>query len=245
MSGLAVSLLLAALPALAAITSEDEAETVTPVEASVTATQSPTESTDSTDIERPRRRVEVLTANTPDDTTSERQAAMETRQAERAATQAERQATMEERRQEILTNQAERRATLTERAQTRIMNLAANISNRMEAALRRLKNVSARMNTRLDLLAERGVAVDAARIQLQVAEAEIASAYQTLTDIDTLVTNAVTSENPRQSWETVRTTYASARDDIRAAHQALREVLVLTKAATQSETTTATPAAIE
>ncbi len=160
-----------------------------------------------------------------------RQAAIQEQQTERIEAIETRQTAMEERRQEILANQAERRAALTTRTQERIMNLAANVSNRMEAALRRLESVATRLATRLDILTERGIDTETARSQLAEAERHIAAAYQTLATIDEQVANAVLSENPRRSWETVRTTYQQAQMSIRAAHQALRDTVATTNVA--------------
>jgi exonuclease VII small subunit len=145
---------------------------------------------------------------------------------------------MEARRQEIQTNIAERQATLQKNAQQRITNLAANISNRMEAAIRRIENVILRLESRIEKLRAQGVATEEASRALAAARTDIERARQTLATIDTDVRAAVTSNDPRTTWERVRAIYQTTHGFIRSAHQNIRIAIDALKQAvrTTSET---------
>lgn len=162
-------------------------------------------------------------------TSTERPNAAAENRADRIQTATERQSAIEARRVEFQANQAERRAALQERAQQRIVNLAANISNRMEAAIRRLDAVTNRLTERIAILNEQGVPTADAVTELNRAQAEIDRARAVLASIDADVVAFVSSENPQASWAQVRTTYATARDAIKAAHTSIRTSIQLLK----------------
>lgn len=160
----------------------------------------------------------------------------QSRRAEIDATRAT-TATQTDARREAGQERAEaRKAALTERVQQRVTNLAANMSNRMEAAITRIDNIANRLQTRSDLLAKRGVSTGETNEHIAAAKTSLASATDLLADIDALVFDAATGENPRQLWSGVRQVYVDVRDHIRDAHGALRAALrTLKSAAAEAE----------
>jgi len=155
-----------------------------------------------------------------------------------SATLEQRQNQMEARRVEIQSNQATQRALLQEKAQTRITNLAANISNRMEAAIRRLSQVIDRIDSRVLKLKDAEVDTTEAERLIGLAKTDITSAITTLSTIDTVVVTAVTSNNPRANWADVRTTYETARNQIKSAHSNIKKSVEALKIAIRSSEST-------
>ena len=144
--------------------------------------------------------------------------------------------------------QTERRAALDERASERITNLAANVSNKMDAAASRLQNIIDRLNSRIDKLAIAGINVSEARAALLSAQLSVTTAVNTLATIDAVVLAAITSEDPRASWPTVRATFENirteltvARTEIRAAIEALQSAARATEAARAGAATATAP----
>lgn len=186
-------------------------------------TSSTTENTEaSTSEELPERERPAL---------EERGTALEERQQERSDLVEERQ----ESRAEAIENRdavrADRQAALTEIRQQRVLNLAANISNRMEAAISRLFNIVERTEGRIAKLKLAGVDTTAAESKLREAAQLLASARAGLTNIDTLVSEATSSPEPKSAWQNVRNVYKETGTQIRASHQALRETIALLKQA--------------
>lgn len=119
------------------------------------------------------------------------------------------------------------RISLTPVAQTRLTNLAANISNRLDAYLRRFDNVATRLNSRMTKMEAEGKDVAAARATLASAETQLATARQTLASIDRDVAAFVGSDNPREAWARVKTTYTTSYTALAAAHADLKTVVTL------------------
>ena len=170
----------------------------------------------------------------------ERQATLETRteemterreevEANRAEQIEQRQASTTIRQEQRTEVRAERQAALSEARQQRVLNLSANVSNRMGAAIDRLFSVIERLEARIDKMKQAGSDTNAAETKLREAAGHIANAQAILSDIDNLVYNATTSEQPLTYWQEVRTTYQEAARLIRAGHQALRETIALLK----------------
>lgn len=127
---------------------------------------------------------------------------------------------------------AEAQAALSIRMQERIVNLAANMSNRMDAAIARLNNIADRMEARATIVASSSGLDTADTIEsIALARASLTDAQTLLADIDPLVFDATTSENPREMWIAVRQVYVDARDEIRESHQHLRAALAALKEA--------------
>ncbi len=120
---------------------------------------------------------------------------------------------------------------LTTAAQVRLTNLAANVSNRLDAYVRRIANVTNRLDSRAAKLADSGLDVSAAKQKITTARNEIEKAQISLNNIDTIVHNFVQSENPQTYWPSLKTTYQNAQTNIKLAHKATVETLLLLKAA--------------
>lgn len=161
---------------------------------------------------------------------TEQASEMRERAEERRQTAEERRLQMqdelEQRRVEAVARGEERRAALQERAQERLLNLAANMSNRMEAAIRRIDNVITRLESRIEKLKDTGVNTNEAEDHLATAKRYLTSASATLATIDTDVTQFITSNDPRAAWMRVKSIYESTRNDLRSAHQTLRDTVV-------------------
>ncbi len=125
----------------------------------------------------------------------------------------------------------QRQVALTEVRQARVLNLAANISNRMEAAIERLYDIVGRFEARINKLKVSGVNTSAAEEKLRSAVQLLSKARATIGNIDTLVQNATTSNQPKTDWQNVKETYLEAGRLIRESHQALRETIALLKTA--------------
>lgn len=146
-------------------------------------------------------------------------------------------------------NQAARQALTTERQsvlsqirQQRITNLAANISNRMDAAITRLFSIIDRLETRIVTLTQRGVDTAAAEAALQRASLSLAEAQSLMSDIDTLVYQATTSEQPAADWQPLKEHYRTVAGLIRTTHTELRAVIAALKTSVQSNSTGASDA---
>lgn len=186
--------------------------------------------------------------STAEDTRTERSPedrsnVIEERQQERSELIEERQEVRTERVEERVELRNERQSVLTNVRQQRVLNLSANISNRMEAAIDRLFNIVERLEERILKLNTNGVDTEAASAKLREAAQLLASARATLGNIDTLVTEATTSPEPKTAWQAVRAVYQEAGAKIRAGHQALRETVALLKHAVTEKpsNTTTTP----
>ena len=150
------------------------------------------------------------------------------------ARRAEVQENVAERREQVQENVAERRAALAQRVQERVTNLAANLSNRLDAITARLENIITRIDSRIEKLKEFGIDTNAAEAELENAKAAVDAAKTELSNIDTLVNNAVTSEDPRTDWAEVKMVYLTVREHVRDAHESLRTTIALLKTAVAS-----------
>ncbi len=161
----------------------------------------------------------------------ERSELREERQDERSENIEARQELQAERVETRQNIQAERKGALEAARQERVMNLSANISNRMDAAILRIENIIERFAERIEKISATGVNVDAARNKLNEASRLLEEAKNKISNIDSLVYNATTSNEPRSEWQKVKATYKEAGTLIRASHAALRETLALLKTA--------------
>lgn len=189
------------------------------------------------------------TATTSEEAATSSEATVErqnTLPAERGENLEARQEAREERVETRQAVRADRQAALSEIRQQRILNLSANVSNRMDAAVARLFSVIERLETRIVKMKEVGLDTAAAEAKLREAAEQVASARALLSNIDTLVYNATTSEQPLTNWQEVRTTYQEVARLIRASHQSLRETIALLKlAAPRQVTASSTPESTE
>ncbi len=131
-------------------------------------------------------------------------------------------------RQEV---RVERQSALTEVRQKRVTNLSANISNRLDAVTLRLSNIITRLESRISTLKQRGIDTQSAETKLNDAVVSLNTAKNLLTNIDTLVYEAVSSEHPYTSWQPVKERYREIVGLIRETHAALKETIQLLKEA--------------
>lgn len=106
--------------------------------------------------------------------------------------------------------------------QRRVVNLAANMSNRMEATIARLSKIADRIERRSEKLAVSGFSTTDSEQSLTVVRAELAVATSLLSNIDEVVYNFTTSEEPRAAWEPVRAQYQDAARALGSALAGLR-----------------------
>ena len=129
---------------------------------------------------------------------------------------------------------------LKKATQKRIINLAANISNRFEGIIARLENISDRLNKRIEKQSIEGYNVSAAKATLENANNALRDAKNQMSDIDTAVTGAIGSTDPRTEWKKVRIKFTTARDSIKTAHTELKNTVANLKVATQNKPVAAT-----
>jgi len=123
----------------------------------------------------------------------------------------------------------ERRTTLTETAQKRVINLAANISNRIDATIARLTNIATRLESRIEKLKNIGVNTAAAEEELATANELLTSIAERMANIDSDVYKSITSETPRESWQTIRAFLVEIKNDLMSAKAALRATVAALK----------------
>lgn len=211
-------------------------------EASAAAAETNTEETTTTETETEETEEVVEEESTDDDSSrptaeeraerqEERQNAIDERREEVQNNIEERKAAAEERREEIQNNIAERREALSERSKERIVNLAANVSNRLDAAVERMQNIIDRINTRIAKLQDRGVDTSEAESHMNDAQDAVDAAKAQLENIDTVVSEAVTAEDPRTAWQNAKTEFLAIKENIKSAHASLRLAVSALKAA--------------
>ncbi len=130
----------------------------------------------------------------------------------------------------------EAKSVLSERAQERITNLAANISNRFDGIIARLQNIINRLNTRIEKLEATGADVSQAKQSLASAGVALEAARDDLDDIDDAVATVVGSPDPKTEWQGVRAKFISAREHVRTAHSELRATVAHLKNAQPAAT---------
>lgn len=138
---------------------------------------------------------------------------------------AAKQAVLEERR----TNATERRAALSNERQQRLSTFITTFQDRALNATEMLWNVYDRIETRARELALRGVDVDPTMAKLEEAEATLTEITELLADIDTNVTYALTSEDPKTDLADLREIFATIRDLLKETRTLLREAVAALK----------------
>lgn len=165
---------------------------------------------------------------------------------EQEATRAAGIETREQRQVELQAQQAERRSALTDRAKERITNLAANVSNRMDAAAARMQDIINRLDSRIDKLEAAGLDTTQAAAALASAQTSVTAAISELSRIDVIVQNAVTAEDPRAAWASVKVTYGGIRAQLQTAHTEIKaSVQALKEAARAAEDNRGAAAAVQ
>jgi hypothetical protein len=103
---------------------------------------------------------------------------------------------------------------LDAKAQERIINLTANLSNKTDAIIARSFQIVERAESRLEktnATATEEIETDLARIQLQTARQAIDEASLMMSQIDSTVISAVTSDKPLTNWESVKNIFTSTQ----------------------------------
>lgn len=135
-------------------------------------------------------------------------------------------------------SQGERQGSLQAKTQERITNLAANISNRFDAIIDRLQNITDRLALRIEKMNTEGYDTSLAKSSLELTQSALSDARTELLTIDADVASVVGSPTPKAQWQTVRSSFLSARDSIKIAHGELKNAIIHLKAAPQSATST-------
>ena len=167
-----------------------------------------------------------------------RQETLEANQLERQENRAQAQ----EQRQDIGIT---RQAALTERSKERITNLAANISNRFDGSINRLQNIIDRLTSRIGKLKAVGVDTGAAETSLEAAQTAINSAFTAITNIDQVVADAVSAENPRAGWSAAQAVFTEAKGHVQRSHAELKNTVDNLKVAIETNSSPATESLTE
>jgi hypothetical protein len=181
-----------------------------------------------------RAEAEIARQETRSEIADERATTLEEREATIEATRASTSTEREAIKEEMAEQKAERRAALSERASERITNLAANVSNRMDAAAARIQDIITRLETRIEKLEAAGLDVSEANDALQSAQISLNAAVNNLATIDVTVQTAISSEDPRSSWTSVKTAYQNIREQLRTAHTEIKASVQALKDAAQT-----------
>lgn len=119
----------------------------------------------------------------------------------------------------------EMRGKLTEKKKKRVRRLFARITKRIKAAISRLELLIARINKRLDILAGEGEDVTDIRIEIAQAEELLESAKGSLADAESLLEDALSSDNPKESFAVIRDTVKSMKSTLVGVHRILVKVI--------------------
>jgi uncharacterized membrane protein YccC len=119
----------------------------------------------------------------------------------------------------------------TEAETTETTETEAAIINRLDAATARMQNIIDRINSRIEKLSERGVDTTEAERHMTNAQDAVDAALVQLAGIDAVVNQAVTSEDPRGSWQDAKTEFLAIKETLRSAHESLRSAVAALKEA--------------
>lgn len=149
----------------------------------------------------------------------------------------DRVASSTQRREDRQELQNQRQAALNAVRQQRVLNLSANLSNRLDAVSNRQLTIITRLESRINKMTAAGFDTNAASVKLREASDAASRAKSKLASIDNIVNSATTSTEPQNRWASVRETYRDIISDTRLAHAALKEVVILLKAAVETPKT--------
>ena len=120
-------------------------------------------------------------------------------------------------------------SSLSVAKQKRITNLASNMSNRMDAVILRFTKIATRLESRIEKMELQNIDTTEAENKLRTAKETLATAKQNISEIDTLVYNATTSERPREGWLAVRETFRTTANLLKQTQDELRIVVISMK----------------
>jgi|GEM_PF-1317399 len=132
----------------------------------------------------------------------------------------------EERREHFASTSALRKAEFTEEMKARILAHAEHAAELLEAMLGRLVGIAQRIDSRITELSGTGV-------ETALAEAELAEAYDAISNaevaveaVKTAIQTALESETPADMLPAAKTAGQAAKEALRLAHEALKEAVV-------------------
>jgi len=120
------------------------------------------------------------------------------------------------------------RVTLERPTQDRIVNLASNVEERLGAAIMRMEHIIKRLEVRIAKLKYEGVNTTEAEAKLTNAKNALAAAQNTLEELGS-VQNAVSSDAPRESFQSIRLQFMATGNLVRQTQVGLRETVELLK----------------
>ena len=122
------------------------------------------------------------------------------------------------------------KARLDERRQENIKRFANQMFDRFDAAIERLNKLADRIESRLDKLEEAGRDVDTYRDLLEDARAKIELAIEANEAAEVSIEEVVVSDDPKTAFEKCRGFTKEVVEALKAAHQALVDVIAAIKA---------------
>lgn len=129
---------------------------------------------------------------------------------------------------------AERKERLTEKARNRVEAYVERITKRLNAALDRMEEMAERVESRIAKLEEKFTDKDLdlseSKDLLEKARTEIESARRAVSSIEVSISGVLNTDNPRESFTTVKELTRSAIVNIKNAHRALVEAIKSVKA---------------
>lgn len=135
---------------------------------------------------------------------------------------------VEQKREEIKNSVEERKQNAADKIIERVNQFAINIINRYEAAVNRLEILADRIEFRMAKIEERSIDVSEAKDLMAVAKTKIEIARASVLDIASTTndtTFGTTTVAVREDYEVIKTQMRKAKDDIKAAHAALIDVV--------------------
>lgn len=115
--------------------------------------------------------------------------------------------------------------------QDRLINLTRNVIVRLTAGLDRMDDITHRLETRIEKMKAQGINTTNAELRLTEARENVRKARETLITAGA-VAQAIRSNTPRASFETIRASLIQTRDLVRQTHTKLNETLSLLKGGT-------------
>ena len=138
---------------------------------------------------------------------------------------------MEAKREALKTAVEERRDTAINKIKDRIADFTDKVIKRFEAALERLEKLATRIESRIAKMEAEGIDVVEAKELLLAAEAKIEIAKTSVAEIslplqDVISDTGTTTAAIKGKYESLRAEIVKAKEDIKAAHAALVEVIL-------------------
>lgn len=133
---------------------------------------------------------------------------------------------IEAKRESIKNSVEERRQNATNKIKERIDQFVQNIVDRYEAAVNRLEKLAERIDSRISKMEADKIDVKKAKELMVTAKSKIATAKTSIASITTTIgTNATTTALMKEEFKAIKIQVEKAKEDIKAAHQALIKVV--------------------